>query len=90
MRFPEVACKGRGFFGAIWAPSSECRANPSHLKKKITKNKQINKSQGAPALTGKPSRTLKGYQLKSLFKNVGSVSRVSELQGAPGELTQDC
>lgn len=41
----EVACRGRGFFGAIWAPSSECRK----------KN-----SPGAPPHSGKPWRHLKG------------------------------
>ena len=73
MRFPEAACKRRGFFGAIWAPSSECRATPSHLKKNKLTPAPLKNSQGAPALTGKPSRTLKGYQLKSLLYHVGRV-----------------
>lgn len=39
VHFPEAACKGLGFFGAIWVPSLEYRETLSHITVPLFPNK---------------------------------------------------
>lgn len=68
----EAACKGRGFFGAIWAPSSECRATATHLKKRKPSLKKINTK--CPGSHRQIQMHPKGLNAKVTFKNLSSVS----------------
>lgn len=69
----EAACKGRGFFGAIWAPSSECRATATHLKKNRKPSlKKINTK--CPGSHRQIQMHPKGLNAIVTFKNLSSVS----------------
>lgn len=81
----DAACRRRGFFGAIWAPSSECRAAPTRaaaLKKENLPLKKITTK--CPGSHRQLQMHPKGLNAKVTFKNLSSVSCVSEHQGTPG------